>query len=81
MTHTVKTLAQMFQVSPHTVLSWIRNGTLKAINVSPNIGKKPQWRITQAAIESFEQTRTSAPPPAKLPRKRKRESDYIRFYS
>ena len=47
MTYTVKDIAKMFSVSEHTVLIWIRNQDLVAIDVSRNRGGQPRWRITE----------------------------------
>jgi excisionase family DNA binding protein len=79
-TLSVRDLCERYGVTEHTVLGWIRSGELRAVNVGRKPGaKKPRWRITQEALELFEQLRTPAPP---LPRTRrkKRPADVIEFY-
>jgi len=77
---TVREVAERYGVGEHTVLGWIRSGQLKAINVgrSPN-GKKPRWRVTVEALETFELVRTHSPPPPRT-RRRKRQPETIEFY-
>jgi excisionase family DNA binding protein len=78
--YTVQDIQRIFGVTDHTVLSWIRTGELRAINVGRRPGaKKPRWRITQAALEAFELARTPTPP-APRARRRKRSDDVIQFY-
>ena len=79
-TLSVGDLCERYAVSEHTVLGWIRSGELRAINVGRRLGsKKPRWRITQEALEAFEQLRTPTPP---LPRtkRRKRAPEAVLFY-
>jgi excisionase family DNA binding protein len=79
-TFSVRDVCERFGVSEHTVLAWLRSGELRAVNVGRRSGaKKPRWRITQAALEAFELSRTPTPPAPKTPR-RKRVSDVIEFY-
>jgi hypothetical protein len=77
---TVRDLSAHYGVCANTILSWIRDGELCAINVvrKPG-GKKPRWRITAEALAAFEASRmTSAPVPAV--QGRKRAPDVIEFY-
>jgi hypothetical protein len=79
-TFSVRDLRERYAVSEHTVLGWIARGELRAVNVGRRPGaKKPRWRITQAARQSFELSRTTTPP---LPqtRRKKRSADVIEFY-
>lgn len=80
MTYSVRDLCERYAVGEHTVLTWIRSGELRAVNVGrrPD-GKKPRWRITEEALAVFEVARTSAPPKPRAPR-RKRPNDVIDFY-
>jgi len=75
----VKELTERYSVNEHTILTWIKSGELKAINVGRRPGtKKPRWRITADALVTFELLRTHSPP---LPRTRRRkQSDVIAFY-
>jgi hypothetical protein len=40
MTYTVKDLEQRYEVTEKTVLSWVRSGDIKALNVGVALGKK-----------------------------------------
>jgi excisionase family DNA binding protein len=78
--YTVQDLQRRYGVTVHTVLGWIRSGELRAVNVGRKPGaRKPRWRITQQALDQFEEVRTPAPP---VPRKRRRKRpvDVIEFY-
>jgi transposase len=79
-TFSVHEVAERYDVSEHAVLGWVARGELRAINVarSPE-AKKPRWRITQQALEAFEQARTRSPPPPRA-RRRKQPADVIEFY-
>jgi excisionase family DNA binding protein len=79
-TFSVKDLTERYGVGEHTVLGWIRSGELRAVNVGRHQGaKKPRWRITQEALETFEMARTPTPPPPRA-RRRKRPLGIIEFY-
>ena len=68
-------------VREHTILSWIRNGELRAFNVGVSPGKKkPRWRITEEALAAFEMLRTPSAPAPKAHRRRQ-AADVIQFYS
>jgi excisionase family DNA binding protein len=80
MTLSVKDLTQRYGVSEHTVLGWIGSGELRAVNVGRRPGaKKPRWRVTQEALEAFEQLRTPTPPLPRV-RRRKQPEHVIAFY-
>ena len=74
MTFGIKEIRERYGVGEHTVLGWIRNGELKAIDVSRSKGGRPKWRITQAALDQFESARGSAPAAPAPKRKRRTES-------
>jgi excisionase family DNA binding protein len=78
-TLSVRDVCERYSVSEHTVLGWIRAGELRAVNVGRRPGaKKPRWRVTQSALEAFEQLRTPTPPPSR--KRRQRLADVIEFY-
>jgi excisionase family DNA binding protein len=57
--YTVRELCERYGVTVTTVLEWIRRRELTAINVGRRPGaRKPRWRITQEALDAFEQRRT-----------------------
>ena len=82
MTLTVKHVCLQYGVSEHTVLGWIHSGELQAVNVGRRPGsKKPRWRITQQALQSFEAQRMAAPlPPQPKKRRKQRLAGVIEFY-
>ena len=60
MLYTVQEVAEHYGVHPNSVLMWIQTGELKAVNVGSKIGvTKSRWRITQKALEDFEEARTA----------------------
>lgn len=71
MTYDVKDVADRYNVTQPTVLVWIHNGELEALNVGVEPGKKkPRWRITEKALAAFEKSRT-VNPSASTPRRRR----------
>ena len=80
MTYSVRQITERYSVSEGTVLGWIRSGELRAMNVGRKPGaKKPRWRITESALDAFEQLRTPTPPMPRT-RRRKRQTDVVEFY-
>ncbi len=78
---TVRDVATRYGVDVHTVLHWIDRGELRAVNVARRPGgKRPRWRISEAALHAFETGRAATPAPARR-RPRKRQADVIEFYS
>ena len=53
------------------VLNWIRDGSLRAINVASSESQRPRYRIEASAIESFRQ-RKAVHTPVNAPRLRPR---------
>lgn len=80
MTYSVKDVCEHYGVGEHTVLRWIHEGELKAVNVGRRLGGKPKWRITAEALEAFENLRTPTPPPSKSRRKHRRVVDCVDRY-
>lgn len=75
--------AKRLGIKPEKVLQWIRNGELRAIDVSscPGVGR-PRYRIPADAVVEFEETRSGLAPNAK-PRRRKRKrlpNDFVRYF-
>lgn len=77
---TVCDLCDRYGVNEHTVLAWIRNGELRALNVGRRLGtKKPRWRVTPEALAAFEALRTPQPPPPRT--RRTRQTTFVpNFY-
>jgi excisionase family DNA binding protein len=80
-TFTVAELAERLRVNEHAILSWIRSGELRAMNVgrSPG-GKKPRWRISTEALEDFEIRRTPTPTPPKAKARRRRDASVTQYF-
>src|SRR5208282_6385077 len=49
-------LARALRVDVHTVLAWIRDGQLRAVNVGAG-KRRPRWRIDPADVAVFEAAR------------------------
>ena len=80
MTYGIKDVTKRYGVGEHTVLGWIRNGELRAVNVGRTPGaRKPRWRITEEALTAFELLRTPTPPPPRT-RRRKQCATALEFY-
>jgi transposase len=75
----IREIRERYAVGEHTVLDWIRQGVMRAIDVSRKAGGRPKWRVTQEAMDEFEQSRTPTPLPPKAKR-RKRPAGVIEFY-
>jgi hypothetical protein len=61
----VAQVAEMYHVKQHLVLSWISNGSLRAIDTRKHIvtSKKPRWKILPKDLDAFEESRASKPEP------------------
>jgi excisionase family DNA binding protein len=78
-TLSVRDFCERYGVSEGTVLLWIKQGEIRAVNVGRRPGaRKPRWRITPEALEAFEAARTPTPHPPRT--RRKRPADVIEFY-
>ena len=79
-TLSVKDLQKRYAVGEHTVLGWIRNGELRAVDVSRKLGSgRARWRVTAEALQAFELLRTPVPPPPRG-RRRKQPAGIVEFY-
>jgi hypothetical protein len=76
---TVAALARRWRVGQSKIRDFLRRGELVGFSVAANPAGKPQWRVSVAEVEKFEQRRTSAPPPRPARRRRKRTTT-IDFY-
>lgn len=73
--------AKRVGVKPEKVLSWIRSGELRAIDVSHNPGiGKPRFRIAEVDIIAFEERRTFQPPAKPQRRRRKSTSEVPEYF-
>ena len=79
--YTVRQVAERYGVGQHTVLRWIRDGELRAIDVRrTRAARRPGWRISQAAIEAWEQARSATPTQPPTRRRRPKAAAVIEFY-
>lgn len=74
-------VAQLWGVSVGTIMTWIRNGELRAVNLARTLGRRSRYRIDVADLTKFENVRANRPPVEVQRRPRKRtDDDTIRFY-
>jgi excisionase family DNA binding protein len=57
----VREVASRLAVTEGRVLSWIRSGKLRALDVSEGAGRKHRWRILPADLAAFEASRAVVP--------------------
>lgn len=72
-------VARLLRVDVMKVLAWVRRGELAAVNVASSQSKRPRWRISQTALDTFLAAR-SAVPPAQVQRRRRRQCRAIEFF-
>ena len=68
--YTTEDVAAILRVSPDKVRAWIASGELVATNTAVTLVGKPRWIISQQALDAFRTTRTSAPLPKPVKRRR-----------
>ncbi|MDA1055199.1 MAG: helix-turn-helix domain-containing protein [Planctomycetota bacterium] len=74
-------IAKMLRVGGDSVLTWIRNGELRASDTTMGRGQRPRWRIRRADLESFLASRAATPEPKQTRRpRRQRPAEVIQFY-
>jgi excisionase family DNA binding protein len=56
-------VARLFRVSVGKVMTWIRNGELRAVNIALRPDGRPRYRIDRTDIAAFELRRQVVPPP------------------
>lgn len=81
--HTTSDIAARYRVAPDKVRLWIQAGLLAAVNVAAPNARRPQWRISDAAVERFEQQRQAPPPPPPRQQRKRRTTpppDIIEYY-
>jgi len=66
-------IAARLKVRPGKVLLWIASGELLAINVAENAaGKRPRWRVSEEALQTFLTSRSCRPVEIAAPRRQPR---------
>jgi len=72
-------LAKLWGVDPAKILTWIRRGELKAINVATDRNGRVRYAIDVADIAVFEASRAVQPPVPRV-RRRKVDPNVINFF-
>ena len=79
MNFTVAQVAERYAVSSGTVLQWLNSGQLAGFSVNRSLNKRrARWRISEAALQIFEQSRTPAAPVRRT--RKSRTEGVIEFY-
>lgn len=71
-------VASLLRVRVSKVLAWIRAGELRAVDVStiPGCGRA-RWRISETALQEWENRRAAKPPPMIQRRRRPTFKEYF----
>jgi CubicO group peptidase (beta-lactamase class C family) len=79
---TAAQVGERLGVDPEAVRSWCASKQLVAINVARNPrGKRPRWRVSEAALDEFLARRTSGKSPEAAPqRRRAKAANIIQFF-
>jgi hypothetical protein len=72
-------VAKLYGVDAHKVLSWIRTGELKAMNVGDGT-QRPRYRISPADLAAFEAARSAGPQPKVSRVRRHKNPNVIEFF-
>jgi len=72
-------VAEELGVRPHKVLAFIRNGELKASDLSERPGGRPRWKIARTDLQAFLDAR-AAPKPSRPRRRAKQPKGVEVFY-
>ena len=62
------------------VLTWIKTGELKAVNVATCAGRLPRWRISPADLEAFDTARAAVPQAPVTRRARRKAGHVVEFF-
>jgi excisionase family DNA binding protein len=73
-------VARLWGISLDSIMTWIRNGELRAINVAKRLGGRPRYRIDVKDLADFENRRAVQPPPPIQRRSRRRKYDNVTQY-
>ena len=72
-------LAREWGVEPAKILSWLRSGELRGVNLAASLGGRARWKIPPDAIEDFLRRRSSSPEPR--PTRRRKVSFQRKYYA
>ena len=62
------------------VLTWIKSGELRAVNMATQAGKLPRWRISPADLEAFDAARAAVPQAPVSRRPRRKAGHVVEFF-
>src|SRR4051812_40987087 len=65
-------VARRYHVSKDKILSWIRSGELRALNIATSLGGRPRYVIDEADLAAFEAKRSAVP--ALTPTRRRKKT-------
>jgi excisionase family DNA binding protein len=67
----VREVAARLCIKQDVVLTWIRSGELKAVNVALKFGGRPRWRIDSNDLATFLELRRAMMRPIRMSRRRR----------
>jgi len=73
-------IAKMYGCNVYKILTWIRNGELKAINIATKLGGRPRYIVKREELEAFERRRQVQPPPPIVRRRRRKDPNVIEYF-
>lgn len=76
--YTVPEVARRIRVNTRKVMTWIRSGRLRAINVGGG-AQRPRYRVAKCDLEIFLATLDITPAPVQSRRQRPRQTEVIEF--
>jgi hypothetical protein len=77
----VREVTERLSVKEGIILGWIRDGTLRAVNVAASTAGRPRWRIAPEALADLMAARASATPAPRQRRRRTTDSaEVIKFF-
>jgi hypothetical protein len=73
-------VGRRWRIKAERVISFIKSGQLRAMDVASPTSTRPRYRIDMAAVLEFESTRSGARTPKPLRRKKARQTDVVEFF-
>jgi excisionase family DNA binding protein len=73
-------VAKLLRIGNNKVLSMIRSGELRAIDIATPGSKRPRFRINEADLHACEAGREVVAPPKPTPRKKRPEAAGVKQY-
>ncbi|MFZ1934333.1 MAG: DNA-binding protein [Thermoguttaceae bacterium] len=73
-------LARQWGIDVAKVLTWIRSGELRAVNLATRRDSRPRYAIDVADIALFEAARAVQPPTPRVRRRQRVDPSVIQFF-